>query len=194
MSMRVRVITATVLLAVASLLLVVGLIDPLEGGLGLLAATVLLIVVRLLSKVTNPEARLDSRYHRHRVGGDDSDAGGIRDICRAGRRYCRQSPRRRGGRVAVGLPRRRSGRGRRRGGVPRAARPCRARTDRTRRGLSRPLTTLASARSRSCDRLAVGNGDSTRGCGNPTLVPGLPTGGSARSASITRSAASPLRT
>lgn len=38
-------------LTVASILLVVGLIDPLEGGLALLGAIALLIVVRLLSRV-----------------------------------------------------------------------------------------------------------------------------------------------
>ena len=50
-----RSFVAIAVLVGATLLLVLGLIDPLEGGLALLGATVLLILVRLLSKVTVPK-------------------------------------------------------------------------------------------------------------------------------------------
>lgn len=55
MTLKARLISSIVALAVAILLLVAGLIDPLEGGLALLGATALLIVVRLLCRVAVPK-------------------------------------------------------------------------------------------------------------------------------------------
>ena len=55
MSGRVRRVSAIVVLLVAGLLLVVGLIDPLEGGLALLGAVALLIAVRVLSQTAVPK-------------------------------------------------------------------------------------------------------------------------------------------
>ncbi|TXN31895.1 hypothetical protein [Lacisediminihabitans profunda] len=51
---RSRIIIALVLAAVAIPLLVLGLIDPLEGGLALVGVVVLGVAVRLLSKVRVP--------------------------------------------------------------------------------------------------------------------------------------------
>jgi hypothetical protein len=55
MTSKVRAITSIALAVVAAVIMVFGLIDPLEGGLALLVATALLIVVRLVSQVPLPK-------------------------------------------------------------------------------------------------------------------------------------------
>ena len=55
MTSKARAITAIALGVVAAVTMVFGLIDPLEGGLALLVATALLIVVRLVSQVPLPK-------------------------------------------------------------------------------------------------------------------------------------------
>lgn len=55
MTATARRVSAVAVLLVAGLLLVVGLIDPLEGGLALLGAAALLIVVRALSQAAVPK-------------------------------------------------------------------------------------------------------------------------------------------
>lgn len=52
--MRTRTIAALVLAVLALPLLILGLIDPLEGGLALIAAIVLGVIVRLLSREPFP--------------------------------------------------------------------------------------------------------------------------------------------
>ena len=52
--MRTRLVVGAVAGVVAALLLVFGLIDPLEGGIALVAATVILLVVRLTTRVPVP--------------------------------------------------------------------------------------------------------------------------------------------
>lgn len=51
MSAKARLITSTVVSAVGTFMLVPALIDPLEGGLPLLAAAILLVAARLVSRV-----------------------------------------------------------------------------------------------------------------------------------------------
>lgn len=53
--MKVRLIIAIAAGVIATLILVVGLIDPLEGGIALLIATALFVAVRLLSSVPMPK-------------------------------------------------------------------------------------------------------------------------------------------
>lgn len=52
--MRTRLVVGAVAGVIAALLLVFGLIDPLEGGIALVAATVILLVVRLTTRVPVP--------------------------------------------------------------------------------------------------------------------------------------------
>jgi hypothetical protein len=55
MTLRARLVSAIVVLAIAVLLLVLALIDPLEGGIALLVGIVLLVVVLSLSRVAVPK-------------------------------------------------------------------------------------------------------------------------------------------
>jgi hypothetical protein len=54
-TVRTRLLIGTVVGVIAALLLVFGLINPLEGGIALLAATLVLVVVRLVSRVPVPK-------------------------------------------------------------------------------------------------------------------------------------------
>jgi hypothetical protein len=53
--MRTRLISAIILAIIAIPVLVLGLIDPLEGGIALLVAVALVVVARLLSRVPVPK-------------------------------------------------------------------------------------------------------------------------------------------
>lgn len=53
--MRMRLVIGAAIAVIAALLLVPGLIDPLEGGIALLATTVVLVAVRLVSRVPVPK-------------------------------------------------------------------------------------------------------------------------------------------
>lgn len=53
--MKARLITGAVIAAIATVVLVFGLIDPLEGGIALLAATLMIVAVRLISRMPVPQ-------------------------------------------------------------------------------------------------------------------------------------------
>jgi hypothetical protein len=53
--MQARLITAAVSAAIAAVVLVVGLTDPLEGGIAVLAAVAMIVAVRLISRMPVPQ-------------------------------------------------------------------------------------------------------------------------------------------